>query len=107
MDNKTDKTFEIKDGNRTYTIKNLSFNPVAEVLTGTIELNGTSKKSKFYINLSNSNTGNAFDAGNYDEDEDENIYSVLDRFYSEHTKEKISVAVEDGNFILTKKIMLK
>lgn len=107
MDSKTDKTFKIEDGDRTYTIKNLSFNPTAEVLTGIIELDGKGKKSKFYINFSNSNKEDTFDAGTYKEDDGEDIYGVLDKFYSEHTKESISVAVENGNFILTKKITFK
>ena len=107
MNNKTNKVFEIKDGILVYTIKNLSLNPASEVLTGTVELNGTGKKAKFYINFSNANKDDTFDAGTYEEDDDEDIYGILDRFYSEHTEQKISIDVEDGNFILTKKIIFK
>lgn len=100
------KTFEIKDGKYTYQITNLKFDSEKEKLYGKIKLVGTKKQSKFYINFSSCNTDN-FDVDSYKEDDDEDIYGVIDKFYSEHIEEKSLTVIENGNIILTKKIIFK
>lgn len=103
----TNKTFEIKDGKYIYQITDLKFDSEEEKLHGKIKLVGTKKQSTFHINFAPCYDIDDFIADSYKEDENEDIYGVIDKFYSEHIEEKVSTAVENGNFILTKKIIFK
>ena len=103
---KTDKTFEIKNGKHTYQITELEFNPIEEKIYGKIKLKGTKKKSEFYINFE-PNPSNTIYVEDYENNDNEDIYDVIDKFYSDYIEEKISASVENGNFVLTKKMIFK
>lgn len=90
-----------------YRIVDLKYDPKNERLYGKIELKGTKKKTYFNIDFSTTSYEDLIRVEDYKEDDDEDIYGVLDEFYSEHIEEQISLNVEDGNFISIKKIIFK
>ena len=99
----TNKTFEIKDGKYIYKITDLEFNPEKERLYGKIKLKGEKNKSNFYIDFENENV----EADDYKEKFHDSIYKVIEKFYSDYIEEEINCNNENGNFILTKRIIFK
>lgn len=102
----TCKTFEVKDRKYVYEITGIEFNPEEERLFGKIKLKGTKKQANFYINFE-PHLLNRFYVEDYKENEDEDIYGVIDKFASDHIEEKTICGNQDGNFELTKKIIFK
>ncbi len=90
MNKKIKGEYEIKDGNLNYVFKDLSIDTDTLFLKGIVESKERGKKGEFEINIGATNQSEDDYGTFYEEDDDEDIYAVLDKLY-ESFNTKINV----------------